>query len=80
MTTLTVNILNEKDPSVLQEILDRFGLSYSVEANQEYVFSGAEIASLVKTKQDFIDGKTTARDWAEIEEDLNELYSNQPLT
>jgi len=30
MTTLTVNIENEKDLPVLQEILDRFGLSYSV--------------------------------------------------
>jgi hypothetical protein len=71
MTTLTVNIPNEKDLSVLQEILDRFGLSYSVDANGEYVFSGAEIASLVKTKRDFIDGKTTDRDWEEIEEELN---------
>jgi hypothetical protein len=30
MTTLTINIENEKDLPVLQEILDRFGLSYSV--------------------------------------------------
>ncbi|HWZ05239.1 MAG TPA: hypothetical protein VNX40_16590 [Mucilaginibacter sp.] len=80
MTTLTVNIPNEKDLSVLQEILNRFGLSYSVDANEEYVFNEAEIASLVKTKQDFIDGKTTARDWTDIEQDLNELYSKQPLT
>jgi len=80
MTTLTVNIQNEKDLSVLQEILDRFGLSYSVEDNEQYVFTLAEIASLVKTKQDFIDGKTTARDWTEIEEDFDLRYSNQPLT
>ncbi|MDR3696037.1 hypothetical protein [Mucilaginibacter sp.] len=75
MATLTVKIQNKKDLSVLREILDRFGLSYAVDTNEEYVFSEAEIASLVKTKQDFIDGKTTARDWTEIEEDLNRAYN-----
>ncbi|MDB4904844.1 MAG: hypothetical protein JWQ63_4125 [Mucilaginibacter sp.] len=75
MTTLTVNIQNEKDLPVLQEILDRFGLTYAVDTNKEYVFSEAEIESLVKTKQDFIDGKTTARDWNDIDEDLNRAYN-----
>ena len=75
MTTLTVNIQNEKDLPVLQEILDRFGLTYAVDTEKEYAFSEAEIKSLVKTKQDFIDGKTTARDWNDIEEDLNRAYN-----
>lgn len=35
MTTLTVNIENEKDLPVLQEILDRFGLAYSVEPDYD---------------------------------------------
>jgi predicted transcriptional regulator len=35
MTTLTVNIENEKDLPVLQEILNRFGLEYSVEEGEE---------------------------------------------
>ncbi len=38
MTTLTVNIQNEKDLPVLQEILNRFGLEYAVENEEEYVF------------------------------------------
>lgn len=75
MTTLTVNINDEKDLPVLQEILTRFGLTYTVDVNDEYVFSEEQIASLVKTKQDFLDGKTTARDWEDIEEDLNRAYS-----
>jgi hypothetical protein len=74
MTTLTVNIQNEKDLPVLQEILDRFGLSYSVNSDQDYVFSEAEIKGFIKTKQDFLDGKTTARDWTEIQEELNRTY------
>jgi hypothetical protein len=75
MTTLTVNINDEKDLPVLQEILTRFGLTYTVDVNDEYVFSEEQIASLVKTKQDFLDGKTTARNWDDIEEDLNRAYS-----
>jgi hypothetical protein len=35
MTTLTVNIENEKDLPVLQEILDRFGLDYCVEKDTD---------------------------------------------
>jgi len=75
MTTLTVNIQDEKDLPVLQEILDRFGLSYSVGTDEEYVFSEAELNGFLKTKQDFLDGKTTARDWTEIQEDLNRAYN-----
>ena len=71
MTTLTVNIQNEKDVPILQEILNRFGLEYVVENEDVYIFSKEEIESLVKRKQDFIDGKTTARDFDEIEKDLD---------
>lgn len=75
MTTLTVNIPNEKDLPVLQEILDRFGLDYTIDAKKDYSFSATEIESLLKTKQDFLDGKTTARNWEDIEEDLNRAYN-----
>ncbi len=74
MSTLTVNITNEKDLPVLQEILDRFGLSYTVDSDATYAFTKAEIESLLKTKQDFIDGKTTARDWEDIEKELNRAF------
>lgn len=75
MTTLTVNIKNDDDLPVLQEILKRFGLTYTVDNNQEYVFSTTEIESLVKTKDDFVNGKTTARNWEDIEKDLNSAYN-----
>ncbi|MDN3579250.1 hypothetical protein [Mucilaginibacter flavus] len=75
MTTLTVDIENEKDLPVLKEILNRFGLTYRVDKTKEYSFSEAEIKDLLKTKQDFLDGKTTARDWKDIEDDLNRAYN-----
>ena len=73
MTTLTVNIQNKKDLSVLQEILDRFGMDYAVD--EEYDFSKEEIEVLVKRKQDYLDGKTTARDWNAIKEELDRKYN-----
>ena len=75
MTTLTVNILNDKDLPVLQEILDRFGLDYAVENEDEYVFSKEEIEGLVKTTQDYIDGKTTARDWEDVKAELKRDFN-----
>jgi len=75
MTTLTVNIQNEKDLPVLQEILNRFGLTYRIDTDKEYAFSETEITDLLQTKQDFLDGKTTARNWTDIEDDLNRAYN-----
>ncbi|MGF7038893.1 hypothetical protein [Mucilaginibacter lappiensis] len=75
MTTLTVNIQNEKDLPVLQEILNRFGLTYSIDTDKEYAFSETEIKNLLQTRQDFLDGKTTARNWTDIEDDLNRAYN-----
>jgi hypothetical protein len=75
MTTLTVDIENEKDLPVLKEILNRLGLSYKVETDRGYIFSESAIKDLLQTKQDFLDGKTTARNWDDIEDDLNRAYS-----
>ena len=46
--------------------------------NLEYAFSEEEIAGFMKTRQDYLDGKTTARDWTEIEEELNRKYGTNP--
>jgi len=75
MTTLTVNITDDKDLPVLQEILNRFGLNYTVDADSDHLFSETDIKALIQTRQDFLDGKTTARDWNDIEDDLNRAYS-----
>ncbi len=75
MTTLTVNIQNENDLPVLQEILDRFGLPYVVDNESEYVFSEEEIAGFMKTRQDYLDGKTTTRSWTDVQEDLNRAFN-----
>ena len=70
--TVTVNIPDGKDLSILREILNRLGLEYTVNV---YDFIEDEIESLLKTKQDFMNGKTTAKSWNDIEEDLNCAYN-----
>lgn len=75
MTTLTVNITNESDLPVLQEILNRFGLTYTIDTENEFPFSKKDIEGLLKLKKDFLEGKTTARNWDDIEEDLNRAYN-----
>lgn len=73
MKTLTVNIDNEKDLVVMEEILTRFGLNYRI--NTDYQFSESEIQALLKTKQEFLQGKNSARNWTDIEQELNDAYN-----
>lgn len=75
MTKLTVSIPNDNDIPFLKEVLDRFGLDYEIDADNGYIFSEAEIKDITKTRQDYIDGKTTARDWTDIEQDLNSAFN-----
>lgn len=72
MTTLTINIVNDKDLPLMEEILKRFGLNYQI--NTDYNFSESEIKNLLETKQDFLEGKTTVKNWEEIEQDLNRAF------
>ncbi|RYE21078.1 MAG: hypothetical protein EOP42_26425 [Sphingobacteriaceae bacterium] len=73
MKTLTVNIDNEKDLVVMEEILTRFGLNYQIDTDHQ--FSDSEIQALIKTKQEFLEGKSSARIWVDIEQELNNAYN-----
>lgn len=39
-----------------------------------YSLTEVQINSFIKTRQDFIDWKTTARNWEDIEKDLDKMY------
>ncbi len=75
MTTLTVNIESEADLATLQQTLDKLGLHYDLSKDSEYEFTKHQIDGFVKTQQDFIEGKTTARDWRDIEKDLDSAFN-----
>lgn len=53
----------KKNKSIISSNSDRF------------ILSDEELKKLVKTRQDFIEGETAARDWKEIEKDLDQLYN-----
>jgi hypothetical protein len=56
----------------LKEMLDRIGLPYEVDDDDvNYTFSEKEIEGFVKTRQDFLDGKTTARNWNEVKKGMS---------
>lgn len=76
MTRVTVNIQNENDVPFLKEMLERIGLSYEVEDEQDYQFSDEEVAGFLKTKQDYLEGKTTARSWGEVKKDLDHAFGS----
>ncbi len=73
MPTITVNIDDQKDVDLLGEILNRFGLSYQVNTDQQF-FSKEEIDGFSQTRKDFYEGKTTAWNWNEVEQDLNNAF------
>jgi geranylgeranyl pyrophosphate synthase len=74
MTTLTVNIENQSDLTALQETLDKLGLAYDIQDESEYIFSQDEINGFLKTNQDITEGKTTVRDWKDVESDLKRAF------
>ncbi|MGI4803598.1 MAG: hypothetical protein ACRYFL_02435 [Janthinobacterium lividum] len=72
MKTLAVNIDNEKDLVVMEEILTRFGLPYQIDS---YKFTEKEIEGLLQTKQAFLAVESSARNWTDIEQELNNAYN-----
>ena len=77
MTRLTVNVPNDSDITFIKELLDRVGFIYEVETEEDkYVFSESELDGFERTRKDFLDGKTTARSWAEVKEDLNRAFNH----
>jgi len=65
MTTLTVNIENEKDLPALTEFLDKAGLSYSVDGEYNEALEASIQQGLKESEAGL--GRPHAEVWAEIE-------------
>ncbi|GAA4786242.1 hypothetical protein GCM10023231_12720 [Olivibacter ginsenosidimutans] len=75
MTTITATVHNSEDVKLLQEVLNRFGIAYTInEETEEYAFTASELKSFRDTQKAFKQGKTTAKDWNEIQKDLNRAF------
>jgi hypothetical protein len=71
MKTLTFNFHNEQEEKVLLAFLNSLQYDYRpVEEPEAFQFSQEEIKGLLQTKQDFLEGKTAARPWEEIKQNL----------
>jgi hypothetical protein len=68
MTTLTFNFRSEQEEKVLLAFLDSLQYDYRRARDPEdFRFSEQEAEGLLQTKRDFLEGRTTARPWEEIE-------------
>lgn len=75
MTTITATLHNDKDVKLLQEMLNRFGIAYTInEDTNEIPFTDAELKSFRDTQKAFKEDKITARDWSEIQKDLDRAF------
>jgi hypothetical protein len=71
MGTLTFNFHSEQEEKVLLAFLDSLQYDYRrAEDPEDFRFSEEEVKGLLQTKRDFLEGRTTARPWEEIERNL----------
>ena len=71
MKTFIFNFHKEQQEKVLIAFLDRLQYDYQpIEEPNDFQFSQEEISGLLQTKQDFLEGKITARTWEKMKQNL----------
>ena len=71
--TVTVNLKTEEQEKALIDFLDKMHFEYQSD-NVDFDLTEAQMQEVIKRDNDFINGKTTARDWNEIKRDLQSVY------
>jgi hypothetical protein len=71
--TVTVNLHTEEQEKALIEFLERMEYDYESLAENRPL-SELQMKEVIKRDNDFIAGKTTARDWDDIKRDLRSVY------
>jgi hypothetical protein len=67
METLTIDIQNEEEKKVLLAFLDSLNYHYRTD-NDDYTLTEEQVELMVQRKNNFMEGKTTARPWSEIKQ------------
>lgn len=65
METLKIDIQNEQEKKVLLAFLDSLHYQYRTDSD-DYILNDAEIAEMLKRKEDYISGKIASKPWNEI--------------
>ncbi len=71
--TVTVNLYTEEQEKALIEFLDNMHYEYQSD-NNDAGLTEAQKVEVLKRDNDFINGKTTARNWEDIKRDLGSVY------
>jgi hypothetical protein len=71
--TITVNLHSEQQEKALFDFLERMDFDYSSDENDVFLTEDQK-KEIIRRDNNFINGKTTARDWEEIKRDLQSVY------
>lgn len=71
--TVTVNLHSVEEEKALIEFLDKMKYDYLSDDNH-FTLSESQKQEVIRRDNEFIDGKTTARDWNDIKRDLKSVY------
>jgi len=71
--TVTVSLANEEQEKTLIEFLEKMHFDYQSDA-KDFGLTDAQKQEVIRRDNDFINGKTTARDWNDIKRDLESVY------
>jgi hypothetical protein len=71
--TVTVNLYSEEQEKDLVEFLDRMQYDYQSDTD-DLGLTELQKQEILKRDNDFVNGKTTARDWNDIKRELRSVY------
>ena len=71
--TVTVNLYTEEQEKALIEFLNNMQYEYQSD-NDDAGLTETQKVEVLKRDNDFINGKTTARNWEDIKRDLGSVY------
>lgn len=73
--TVTVNLYTEQQEKALIDFLDSMHYDYqSSEDEVDIALTDTQKQEVLKRDADFINGKTTARNWDDINDELSRVY------
>jgi hypothetical protein len=71
--TVTVNLHSEEQEKTLIEFLQKMHFDYQSDTGN-IDLTELQKQEILKRDSDFLSGKTTARDWNDIKQDLKSVY------
>ncbi|MCR8561452.1 addiction module protein [Mucilaginibacter sp. BJC16-A38] len=77
--TVTVNLHSVEEEKALIEFLDKMNYEY-LSDNGDFTLTDSQKQEVIRRDNDFINGKTTARDWNDIKRDFSPLLVLSPTT